>query len=1429
MKSIGRLFTRSKNVRRKQAQTGGKRRLRSEALERRELLAGDLLAFHNDFAPADVNRDYRIEPIDALMVINQLNRRGAGDVETLMEGEDATETGFVDVDGDEELAPADALFVVNALNRGQGVDGELIELRLGLRDHETDADLLADGSRTLNLVFDDTTERSQIVDLEVSYLDLRGFGADAGAFTVYTDIFSPTAEMAGSGFTFADVVEPVVTETQELLFSTEITSASGTIFFSEEGAVGQTPVPVTVSQLGSNPSGAIEGVLTQLGYSSDQFSVETLPPLNDTIGLDIQIRFLTDGLANQQLPNLVADTSQLSGDPVVFQNNETPAILNAGQPNESVNPEAIPLNINLMSRSAGGQLVYENTISGAFDADGYDNVGGQAAGNLPGGYNDQGNTMPYDAYSLPIRFKQLVSDFVIQVDQPLEDPREASGNELLLIDETDKLRADNAKVDIEDDPSVAGDDRYGLVVINVLEGGLSAGTGSITLNEDLSPAGGNTIDLSTLVDDLTDPNATLTILSASDGSDGDVSLTGSVATYTPDADFFGDDSFTYVVSNGSEQRTGTVNVTVNSQNDAPTGVADTISATRGSVRVIQPAELLSNDSGGPANEDQNLEIASVAGAGAVLNGDGTVSYTPPATGATATFSYVARDSDGATSASIQVTVNIDEQPVAPTASDFTLSGTENTTLNFTDSDLLANVIGTSPIVVDDVSGLTSLVTGLGAGTLTDNGNGSYSYTPVNGDVFGDVATFEYTVSNDLGSDTATVTINLAGVNDSPTAGDDSFDVEELSGPQTLDVLDNDSAGPLETTDSITVTTVSGAGVSIAPGGGAVVYDPLLLEPGQTTFTYTISDSGNLTSQATVTINVTQGPRPRALDDTATTDEAITVDVPVLANDRANPGETLSIAGLGAITEGAGEATLSIVGDSVRVDPSDDYNGRIVFTYSVTDSGGVVVDQAAATGTVTVTVGPVNDPPVIGADPARTTTSNESLTVAISDLLANDNPGVGEGDQEISVTAVTLATAEGGTAIMDNGNIVYTPPLNFEGTDTLSYTVSDNGDPVASSPASLTIQVNNIDPTAGDDSVVAFKNFTSTFTSAQLLANDSAGEATQTLSITAVDNTGTRGTATLMADGSIQFVPETEFIGSTSFQYTITDGIETATGTVNVDVQEFQPSTISGSVFFDEIESLDNPVRNGTREAGEMGLGGHPVMLYSAATDNVSGAVISRTQLTELDGDFSFGLLPPGTYVVSFPTSPDLIDGADTAGTQGDLDSVENQFTIDIAQPGGVDATDYAFSLIGYTGTAAAAAVENLDLLASTYLRNNSTASASSNGGAQGATASLHADGSLNFMTVKQGFEGVRYAEVALSQDATSALLTIINTAGEVLTANLNDDQFMTVADGEGGLAVRIFGGIEDFVFDVVPSDALYEEYDDFRKAIDQILGSGDFA
>ena len=80
------------------------RRLRVESLERRQLLAADGL--HNFLQPMDVNDDHQVTPIDALAVINFINRDGA-----------ARPDLFLDVNDDASVAPIDALRVVNYLNR----------------------------------------------------------------------------------------------------------------------------------------------------------------------------------------------------------------------------------------------------------------------------------------------------------------------------------------------------------------------------------------------------------------------------------------------------------------------------------------------------------------------------------------------------------------------------------------------------------------------------------------------------------------------------------------------------------------------------------------------------------------------------------------------------------------------------------------------------------------------------------------------------------------------------------------------------------------------------------------------------------------------------------------------------------------------------------------------------------------------------------------------------------------------------------------------------------------------------------------------------------------------------------------------------------------------------------------------------------------
>jgi Bacterial Ig domain len=110
-------------------------------------------------------------------------------------------------------------------------------------------------------------------------------------------------------------------------------------------------------------------------------------------------------------------------------------------------------------------------------------------------------------------------------------------------------------------------------------------------------------------------------------------------------------------------------------------------------------------------------------------------------------------------------------------------------------------------------------------------------------------------------------------------------------------------------------------------------------------------------------------------------------------------------------------------------PDPDFNGTDSFTYAVSDG---TVEPVVAT--VTVTIAPVNDPPVGGDDDA---TTQEDAAVTI-DVLANDT------DAEHDHLGVVSTTEGSNGSVTNNGDgtLTYTPDPDFNGTDSFTYAVSD---------------------------------------------------------------------------------------------------------------------------------------------------------------------------------------------------------------------------------------------------------------------------------------------------------------------------------------------------------------------------------------------------
>ncbi|MBQ4827631.1 tandem-95 repeat protein, partial [Leisingera sp. HS039] len=165
-----------------------------------------------------------------------------------------------------------------------------------------------------------------------------------------------------------------------------------------------------------------------------------------------------------------------------------------------------------------------------------------------------------------------------------------------------------------------------------------------------SDANGDPLTVTALTSAFDDPGTA----GVTETEHGSVTLSGGVATYTPDADFNGADSFGYTLSDGKESSAGTVSVTVQPVNDAPVAQDDAAATDPDAAVSI---DVLANDS--DADGDAlSLDVSGSAPAnGSVALAGGEILYTPdPGYIGQDSFSYAVSDGSESRTATVTVTV-----------------------------------------------------------------------------------------------------------------------------------------------------------------------------------------------------------------------------------------------------------------------------------------------------------------------------------------------------------------------------------------------------------------------------------------------------------------------------------------------------------------------------------------------------------------------------------------------------------------------------------------------------------------------------------------------------------------------------------------------------------------------------------------------------
>ncbi|MBU1237371.1 MAG: retention module-containing protein, partial [Gammaproteobacteria bacterium] len=485
-------------------------------------------------------------------------------------------------------------------------------------------------------------------------------------------------------------------------------------------------------------------------------------------------------------------------------------------------------------------------------------------------------------------------------------------------------------------------------------------------------------------------------------------------------------------------------------------------------------------------------------------------------------------------------VELPPNPDAPQATnDGVFAATEDTPRTITPDQLLGNDSDPNGDALTIVS-----VHGATHGTVALVG-GNIVFTPAAN--YNGTASFTYTISDGTGNtDTASVTLNVAPVNDTPVAQNDTATTAEDT-PVTIVVRGNDSDVD---GDSLTVSAVTNGAhgtVAIDPVSGNPVYTPAANWSGTDTFTYTVSDGNGGTSTATVNVTVTAvNDPPAANPDSASTAEETPVTVSVLSNDTDADGNPLSVTA--ASVPAAQGAVVVNADNTVTFTPATDFNGDAMISYSISDGQG-----GTASSTVTVTVTPVNDGPIANPD---TATTAEDTPVTFS-VLSNDTDADGN---PLTVTAASVPATQGTVVVNADNTITFTPAADFNGDATISYSISDGQGGTAISTMTVTVTSVNDVPVAQNDTATTAEDTPVTIA---VRGNDSDLDG-DLLTVSAVTN-GAHGTVAIdPVSGNPIYTPAANYNGPDSFTYTVSDGNGgTATAIVNVTVGAVNDAPVTG--------------------------------------------------------------------------------------------------------------------------------------------------------------------------------------------------------------------------------------------------------------------------
>jgi VCBS repeat-containing protein len=601
-----------------------------------------------------------------------------------------------------------------------------------------------------------------------------------------------------------------------------------------------------------------------------------------------------------------------------------------------------------------------------------------------------------------------------------------------------------------DDPATPGvieGGQMGNTVVFYIDGMLASPTGTwnrgsnVSLNltahapvakdQSVSTAEDTAKDITLVATDA--DGGTLTYSVVADPLHGTLSGSAPALLYTPAANYNGSDSFTFKAYDGTlYSNPATVSITVTAVDDAPVAVDDAYSTTEDTALVLTQANLKGNDTDvDNTNAQLSVTAASSPTHGAVVLVSGTVTFTPAANFVgTAGFDYTVSDGSKTDTGHVTITVTaVNDAPVITEGASTSVSMSEDGSPTAFSLTLHATDVDSSMLT-------WSILTAASHGTASASGKGAakaISYTPTAN--YNGTDSFVVQVSDGTATDTITVNVTIAAVNDAPVANAQSVSTAEDTA-KAITLTGSDVEG-----STLTYSVVAGPSHGTLSGSApALTYTPAANYNGSDRFTFKANDGTLYSNPAKVSITVTAVNDAPVITEGASTSVSMSEDgsptafsLTLHATDVDSSMLTWSI--LTAASHGTASASGKGAAKAISYTPTANYNGTDSFVVQVSDG------TATDTITVNVTIAAVNDAPVIteGASIIVTMSEDGSTTPFNLTLHATDVDG------DTITWRINTPAGHGSASASGTGTskaITYTPAHHYIGADSFIVQVSD---------------------------------------------------------------------------------------------------------------------------------------------------------------------------------------------------------------------------------------------------------------------------------------------------------------------------------------------------------------------------------------------------